>query len=180
MNKQTLKEVLQSINSGDLIDVSFTGEKSVLSGQYKVLYSKVGRGKCGSRLASIQAMSDGTVTSIGTKENDAILTITHNGTKFGTESLTDANVSTLSKDLVKATEIKEKLKFLVGFGGRQIKIVSTKEPELNGSFTLNSAQLVKGRYGQLILKMTNNVTQKNVEFWSYRHSGLIESIEVEN
>jgi len=180
MNKQTLKEVLQAVNPGDLIDVTFAGEKSVLSGQYKVLTSKVGRGKCGSRIASMQSIADGSVTSIGTKENDVILSISHNGQKFGTDSFGEGSLSSVGKDLTKATEIKEKLKFLIGFGGRQVKIVSSKEPELNGSFTLDSAQLVKGRYGQLILKLTNNATNKNVEFWSYRHSGLIDSIEVEN
>lgn len=179
MNKQTLKEVLQAFNSGDLIDVTFNAEKAVLSGQYKVLYSKVGRGKCGSRIASIQSMADGSTTSIGTKENDAVLKITHNGQTFGSDTFGEGNGLSSEKNLEKAVEIKEKLKFLVGFGGRQVKIIS-KQPELNGSFTLNSAELVKGRYGQLILKLTNNETQKAVEIWSYRHSGLIDSIEVEN
>jgi hypothetical protein len=178
MNKQTLKTVLESIVSGDTIDVTFAGEKTVLSGSYKVLYSKIGRGKCGSRLASIQSMQDQSITSIGTKENDMIVNIVHNGQKYGFESMTEGNIA-VNKNLEKAATIKEKLKHLVGFGGRQINITSSQEPELNGSFTLRSAELSKGRFGQLVLKLTNNTTNKNVEFWSYRHSGLIDTIEVE-
>lgn len=177
MEKQKLKLVLEAVNSGDLIDVTFAGEKTVLSGNFKVLTSKMGRGKCGSRIVSLESMTDHSVVSIGTKENDAIVNITHNGVKHGFESMTEGNVVT-SRNETKALELKEKLKPLIGFGGRQINIVSQAEPELNGSFTVRSAQLSKGRFGQMILHLTNNANSKNVEFWSYRHSGLVDSIDI--
>jgi hypothetical protein len=176
MEKQLLKQVLETINSGDLIELTFAGERTILSGQYKVLTSKVGRGKCGSRIASLESLTDHSIVSIGTKENDTIVNITHNGTRHGFESMTEGNVA-VSRNAAKALELKEKLKCLVGFGGRQISMVSKTEPELNGTFTLLSAELSKGRFGQMILHLTNNTTGKNVEFWSYRHSGLVESID---
>lgn len=177
MEKQQLKSVLESVNPGDSIDVTFAGDRTVLSGNFKVLSSKVGRGKCGSRIVSLESMTDHSIVSIGTKENDAIVNITHRGTKYGFESMTEGNVIS-GRNEARALELKEKLKPLIGFGGRQINIVSAVEPELNGSFTVNSAQLSKGRFGQMILQLTNNTNNKNVEFWSYRHSGLVDSIEI--
>lgn len=177
MEKQLLKQVLESINSGDLIEITFAGDRTVLTGTYKVLTSKIGRGKCGSRIASLESMTDHSIVSVGTKENDAIVNITHNGVRHGFDSMTEGNVA-VSKNPTRALELKEKLKSLVGFGGRQISMTSKSEPELNGTFTLRSAELSKGRFGQMILHLTNNATGKNVDFWSYRHSGLVEDIQI--
>lgn len=177
MEKKALKAVLEALNPGDQIEVNFAGEKSVLSGAFKVLSSKTGRGKCGSRIASLESMTDHSIVSIGTKENDVVINITHNGVKHGFDSIADGNVS-VSKDMTRALALKEKLKPLVGFGGRQVTITSKMEPELNGSFTLNSAELSKGRFGQIVASLTNNTTGKVVKLWSYRHSGLIDDFEI--
>lgn len=177
MDKTILKDVLSKINPGDSIEVTFAGAKAPLSGTYKVLSSKVGRGKCGSRIASLESMTDHSVISVGTPTNEELVNITYNGTKYGFASATEAISGTKRNETV-AKDLKEKLKGLVGYGGRQLRISSASEPEFNGTFTLRSAELSKGRFGQVILRMTNDTTGQNVDLWTYRHSGVIDTIEV--
>jgi hypothetical protein len=178
MDKQDLKKVLEDITSGDIIDVAFNGNKSVLNGKYKVLTSKVGKGKGGSRIASLESMTDHSIVSIGTKENFAILNIVHNGQKHGYDSAVEEQVLSNAND-VWATELKEKLKPLIGFGGNQIHMTSRNTPELSGAFTLVSAELSKGRFGQVILHLKNNTSGKELKFWSHRHAGLIDTISID-
>lgn len=175
MEKAKLKEVLSRLNPGDVIEVEFTGEKASQSGEYKVLTSKVGRGKCGSRIASLESTSSGETVSIGTAQNSEILSLTVAGEKILSGENT---LATYSRDLDKAKVLKEKLSGLVGFGGRQVRITSASEPTFNGLFTLDSAELLKGRYGQIKAKMTNDSTGQSIEIWSYRHSGVVDEIEI--
>lgn len=177
MDKAILKDVLSKVNPGDLIEVAFAGEKAALSGQFKVLSSKVGRGKCGSRIASLEAMTDHTVLSIGTPTNHELVNVTYNGTKYGFATSAEAIPGT-KRDLDRAKDLKEKLKGLVGYGGRQVRLTSVSEPDFNGTFTLVSAELSKGRYGQVRVRLTNDATAQSVELWSYRHSGVIDTVEV--
>lgn len=177
MEKNILKDVLSKVNPGDTIEVNFAGEKSPLSGAFKVLSSKTGRGKCGSRIASLESLSDHTTLSIGTPTNQELVNITYQGEKYGYSNATEA-MPVVSRDSKKATELKDKLKCLVGFGGRQLSITSALEPEFNGLFNLRSAELSKGRFGQIILKLTNVATNQNIELWSYRHSTVIDSIDI--
>lgn len=177
MDKATLKDVLAKVNPGDSIDVSFAGAKAPLSGTYKVLSSKVGRGKCGSRIASLESMTDHSVISIGTPTNNELVNITYNGTKYGFSTAAEVVPGTKRNEDA-AKDLKEKLKGLVGYGGRQLRITSTTEPEFNGTFTLRNAELSKGRFGQVILRLTNDATGQNIDLWTYRHSGVIDTIEV--
>lgn len=175
MEKNTLKDVLSKVNPGDTITVEFAGLKTALTGDYRVLSSKVGRGKCGSRIATLESpLRLGEVVSIGTPSNTEIVSVTYNGEKFGGE----ASISTSNRDLDKAKNLKQKLSGLVGFGGRQIRMTSATEPTFNGTFTLESAELSKGRYGQIRAKLVNEATGQSVELWSYRHSGAVDNIEI--
>jgi hypothetical protein len=176
MDKATLKDVLSQVNPGDTIEVAFAGSKTPLSGNFKVLSSKIGRGKCGSRIASLEAMTDNSVITIGTPTNTELVSVTYNGTKYGFNTSVEAAPGA-KRDLDKANGIKDKLKGMVGFGGRQLRIAS-QEPDFNGTFTLVSAELSKGRYGQVRARLTNDATGQTVELWSYRHSGVIDSIDV--
>lgn len=177
MDKATLKDVLTKVNPGDMIELTFAGEKAPLSGGFKVLTSKTGRGKCGSRIATLEAVSDSTVISIGTKLNDELVNITYNGTKYGFNTSTEA-MPGVARNLDKANELKESLKNLINCAGRQIVLTSSQEPDFNGTFTLVDAQKSKGRYGQIRMHLTNDATGQNVELWSYRHSGVIDSLVV--
>lgn len=177
MDKATLKDVLSQVNPGDQLEVTFTGEKSPLSGTFKVLSSKIGRGKCGSRIASLEALSDHTIISIGTPTNNELVNITYNGTKYGFNTSAEA-IPGAKRDVEKANDLKEKLKGLVGYGGRQVRLTSAKEADFNGSFTLVSAELSKGRFGQVRMRLTNDATGQAIEVWSYRHSGVIDSVSV--
>lgn len=176
MEKMTLKEVLAKFNPGDTVEIEFSGPKTSLSGEYKVLTSKIGRGKCGSRIATLESsLRPGEVVSIGTPSNDEIVSVTYSGQKYGTG---EVSVSTNNRDLDKAKALKEKLLGLVGFGGRQLKLTSATEPSFNGNFTLESAELLKGRYGQIKVNLVNDTTGQTIELWSYRHSGIVDTIEI--
>ncbi len=178
VEKQVLKKLLSDAVVGDTIDLRFGIADSLLSGKYRIESLKTGRGKCGSKLATLRSLSTGGNVSIGTPTSEKILSITDKtGKVFGDTGQFHEDPGT-KPNLIKATELKEQLKELVGFGGRQLRLSSSNCPALNGTFTLNSAGLLRGRFGQICLNLTNNITNETLTFWSYKNSGLIDKIEI--
>ncbi len=81
MDKKVLKEVLASLVVGQEVGFTFRGEKAAQSGNYRVTESRIGRGKMGSRLATLESLTDSSVTvSVNTKNNDEVLNATVAGT----------------------------------------------------------------------------------------------------
>lgn len=179
MDKKNLRSVLEGLTAGQEINVSFRTPKNNLSGAFKVLSSKKGRGRGGSRLATIQSLRDNATITIGTPDNEDLLNITANSVMVGaaTEALDDTR--SYPKSESKAVELKTAMRSLVGEAGfgRQVKMSSTIEAQFNGIFTVNSAKLERGRYGQIHLFLTG-ATGNQIEVWSYRHSTAIESFDI--
>lgn len=198
MEKTTLKTLISNLNKNDLVQIAFVGgsggwkpgttptsgsnPKYGKTGTYKVLESKTGRGKFGSKVCVLSNQdSEEPVLVIGTSISENILHIKHNDVLYGQEeeNLLERE-KFISKDLDKARALKEKLLPLLKLNKYPDKIVNVKidssEKELNGVFRVKTAILVPGRWGQLKVELTNNENGNNVELWSYRHASVIQDI----
>jgi len=173
MEKLVLKRVLSSLSNGDIISLNFVAEKTELSGDYKVLGTKKGRGKGGSILAELISTEQQKLT-LSTKDSDSVVNIVVDGNLFGFESESEippvyeknSSNSIMLKNLFKTFE-------KVSFSSPEyVNIVSEQVPELNGRHMIVGYQQLRGRSGQIVL-----TTSTGLEIWSYRHSGVIQSIE---
>ena len=178
MEKKLLKSVLASVQVGQEINVTFRDEQKALSGNFRVLARKTGRGKGGSLLAELQALSAEDVRmTIGTPCNDKILNITVDGKNYGHANESD-EPRVFATNAERALALKELMRPLLGDDGinRQVTISSKVEPAFNGTFTVNRAQLERGRYGQIHLFLTGD--NGPLELWTYRHSLAVDTFEV--
>lgn len=177
MDKATLRNVLEGLKSNQIISVRMRDRTT--PEDYTVLGVKKGRGKHGSLTAVLQR-KDGTVITLGTPKNLDVLNITVKGEFFGV--LTEREEPPVYKtDDAQATLLKVAFKKLVGESGRKVRFESNI-PEFNGTFTVINAKNEKGKYGQLHLWLVPDgqtpTPENTVEFWSYRHSGIIQSFEL--
>lgn len=177
MKKTILKSLLNKVSVGEVIDIKFGGNLSYLSGSHSILEKKRGRGKCGSEVARVQNIETLHECTIGTPYNNQIVTIVYNGNKYGEDISSEVIPGTL-RDVKMAKNLKDALTPLMGQVGRKVKIQSTHEPAFNGIFTVMNIFKSKGRYGQLFLNLYRENTFEKVEIWTYRHSGVIDSIEI--
>ena len=175
MDKQELKSVIQGLSAGDSLTVNFVGEKADLSGAFKVLGTKRGRGKGGSLLVELEA-SDGSTLTTGTPESNVILNVvTADGTLVGFQN--EADLPRLfDVDTARAVALKEQLGSLLDAEGDVTVDVESSEEDFAGKWTVKSARKSRGRYGQVVLSLDNGSVQR--ELWSYRHSGIITRITI--
>lgn len=175
MNKQAMKNTIQSLTAGDNLTVNFVGPKAGQSGTFKVLGKKTGRGKGGSLLVELEA-PDGSTLTTGTPESNVILNmITSDGNLIGFKNETDLpRLYTI--DTTRAIVLKEQLKTLLDAEGDVTVDIESSEPEYSGAWTVTGARKSRGRYGQVVLSLDNGKQKR--EFWSYRHSGIVSRITI--
>lgn len=143
---------------------------------------KRGRGKGASLRGLFRLANDNAVFEVGTPTNSEILNITANGEFYGVHSEREEPPTYETNDersaLMKAT-----LNQLVGPVGEGKRLrLESQVPEYNGLFTVIRGRLEKGKYGQVHLWLCPEGQEPSedntVEFWSYRHSGIITAFEV--
>lgn len=173
MDRDVFRTVIKNIKINDVIDVTFVDSLSGLNGQYKYLSSKVGKGKGGSLLVSLQNVADGTVLNnvtvgtkvyqFGTPAAEHVLTIVANGATYHTE------VQKRDKDVASTL-----LTNLQSFpAGTRIELES-ENGEFNGVWTVSEVRKRKGRIPQVSVTLTDvNDANRKKELWSYRDSGSI-------
>lgn len=99
MDKNILHSVLETVTTGQTININFSDPFSDLTGDYLVLQSKTGRGRGGSRILEVQSMADSTriISSLqidgkdkalGTGTSDFIVSLTVDGKLHGLEAPT--------------------------------------------------------------------------------------------
>lgn len=194
MDKQSLHKVLMSIPIGQdgvpledtFITINFLQEYKTFSGEYKVLESKSGRGKGGSRVVRLMDTKTGQLLEgltvgdklrgIGTPVSDYILNLTMNGVTTGSEE-EGSSPKDFPRDEVAARALNAVMRPLKDKEGTKIRVVSS-QPDYNGEWTVVGGKLSAGRFGQVILDLVNG--DRAIELWSYRHSGIIESLTIES
>jgi len=174
MEKTTLKTVLTALTAGALITLNFRSDKASLSGEYSLVGTKKGRGKGGSLLAELKSTTSGDLLSIGTPSSDDLVNITVDGVTHGFESESQIPV-VYETNAALASQLKEQFKSFVASeeSPLRVQVVAPTAPDLNGTFNVISVVQLRGRGGQMVLK-----TVEGTEIWSYRHSGVIESVSV--
>lgn len=174
MEKTTLKNALLSLSAGSLITLNFRSDKASLSGEYSLVGTKKGRGKGGSLLAELKSTTSGELVTIGTPTSDELVNVVIDGFQHGFESETQIPVTYQTNSAI-AAQLKDQFKSFVASEDSPlcVQVVAPTSPELNGTFNVVSVNQLRGRGGQMVLK-----TLEGTEIWSYRHSGVIESVTV--
>lgn len=185
MDKKILRLVLESLQPDQVVSVHLRGSPPE---DYRVVNVKTGRGKHGSFIATLQAFTPSADNpsapfrslTIGTAKNLEVLSISVNGERHGVASERDEE-PIYEVNTAMAANLKAGLLPLVGLRPDDQKIVrfESANPAFNGRFIVRSANLAKGKYGQVHLSLfPEESNQLPIEFWSHRHSGLIQNFEV--
>lgn len=176
MDKSTLKSVISGLTPGQVVSVTFIGDKAHMSRDWTVVKVRTGKGKGGSKLLELVDSARNTITT-GTPDSHMILNMTVNGTMHGATSEADLPV-VYETNASRAVELKEAFKSLVGSeGNRRVSIESTIT-DLNGTFTVNRGTQLRGRGGQVRLELERTGSGERLEVWSLRHSGVISSFTI--
>ncbi len=192
MEKKILHRLLETIPTSmfgspteeTILKINFLQEHKPLSGDYKVLSCKLGRGKHGSRVLSLMNMESGeelthlTVKGkkkgIGSPTSDHILNVTMNDTLYGNTSENDLP-SAYPRSELAAKHLNRVMEPLVKSEGKRVEIVAT-ESSFNGTWQVISGRKSPGRYGQIVLELKDG--ERTAELWAYRHSGIVKSLTV--
>lgn len=177
MEKSTLKTVLSNLSNGETITVNYLTNQASLSGEYTVVGTKKGRGKGGSMIAELSRPDSENVV-VSTKDSDNILNVIVNGTLHGYEN--EAEIPPVfEKDAGNSVVLKSKFRGIAAslktddVSVVRVAVVAPQCPEIDGTHNIVEGRQLRGRSGQIILK-----SDTGVEIWSYRHSGVINQIDV--
>lgn len=175
MDKSALKSVINGLTPGQVIGITFVGDKAHLSRDWTVVKVRTGKGKGGSKLLELVDGARNTITT-GTPESGYILNMTVNGTVHGATSEADLPV-VHETNAARATELKEAFRSLVGAEGDRRVSIESSIADLNGTFTVNRGVQLRGRGGQIRLEL-ERPDGTSAEVWSLRHSGVISSFTI--
>lgn len=175
MDKSALKSVINGLTPGQVVGITFIGDKAHLSRDWTVVKVRTGKGKGGSKLLELVDGARNTITT-GTSESGYILNMTVNGTMHGATSEADLPV-VHETNAARATELKEAFRTLVGAEGDRRVSIQSSIADLNGTFTVNRGVQLRGRGGQIRLEL-ERPDGSSAEVWSLRHSGVISSFTI--
>lgn len=179
MDKNEVRNIINGLVPGSRLSVEFGEDSQDKNGSYKVLKTRVGRGKNGSRIVDLESLADGSLVSTGTAESHNIVNMTtSDGVKHGLDSVKQLR-KFYEVDISRAIALKEQFKTLQTSTGDVTIQVDSTVPEYNGKFIIESTRQVRGRYGQIILNLKSvDYPGLTTELWSYRHSGIVTRITV--
>lgn len=175
MDKSALKSVINGLTPGQVISITFVGDKAHLSRDWTVVKVRTGKGKGGSKLLELVDGARNTIVT-GTPESGYILNMTVNGTLHGATSEADLPV-VHETNAARATELKEAFRSLVGAEGDRRVSIQSSIADLNDTFTVNRGVQIRGRRGQIRLELERPDGTK-AEVCSFRHSGVISSFTI--
>lgn len=177
MDKSNLKSVIGALSSGQVINITFIGDKAHLSRDWTVVKVRTGKGKGGSKILELVDSARNTITT-GTPDSAYILNMTVDGTMHGYQSEADVPV-VYETNAEMASTLKWRFKSLLSAEGDRTVTVTSTISDLNGRFTVNRASQLRGRGGQIRLDLENVSTGAKTEIWSMRHSGVIQSFDID-
>ena len=117
MDKLILHSVLETVVTGQTININFNEPFTELTGDYLVLQSKTGRGRGGSRILEVQSVADssrvistlqvdGKDKALGTGTSEFIVTLTVDGKVHGLEAPADATRAVKARTVATKRETK--------------------------------------------------------------------------
>lgn len=181
MDKNSVRSFINTLNPGASLTINFVsdsltdsrGVHIANSGTFTLNRKSTGRGKGGSLVMHLTNTS-GAEVLISTSHSDSILNMqVAGGELVGYTSVADMPVD-YPRDDQNAARLKTAATSLVGTTGRRVNVVSSL-PHLNGTFTVQRASQLRGRNGQIVLTLSSG--SQTHELWTYRHSGVVTSIE---
>lgn len=182
MDKNSVRSFINTLTPGTSLTINFVGNSLTdsrgvhlaNSGTFTFNRKSTGRGKGGSLVMHLTT-SSGSEVQISTSHSDSILNMqVADGELVGYTSVADMPVE-YPRDDQSAARLKQASASLVGSTGRRVTVVSSL-PHLNGTFTVQRATQLRGRNGQIVLTLSSG--NQTHELWTYRHSGVVTSIEV--
>lgn len=177
MEKSALKSVIGGLSSGQVINITFIGDRAHLSRDWTVVKVRTGKGKGGSKILELVDSARNTLTT-GTPDSAYILNMTVNGTMHGYSSEADVPV-VYESNPERSAELKQTFKSLVGAEGQYRVNIQSTITDLNGTFMVNRGTQLRGRGGQIRLDLERVGSGERVEIWSNRHSGVIQSFTID-
>lgn len=174
MEKQLLRDIINNkIKPENKIKLKLFGEPEL---ELTVSEIKVGRGKGG--LARVVLTKEN--VQFGTSDSEKIVSITLGTEQFGTTDELEFDPKHLIKNEEKGKLLKAKLLPLLktNIEGIKIKLTSSWMPTFNGTYNLMKASSIKGRYGQIVLKLEDPETKFQFEVFSHRHATILNNIEI--
>jgi hypothetical protein len=186
MEKKRFLEMFKNATPGSVVEVVFVGPAAKLSGAYTLKGTRAGRGKGGSlcvdlldaqgqplpKIPNPSTANPEHLSEFGSGVTHLIGTIKVGD--VGSGSLEEANLGLIPKDALRASQVTEALRPLVGTSGLTIKIESVKE-DLNGTFTLLSCEACRGRVPQLLLKLRRD-DGLETDLYTYRHAQFLTDV----
>jgi hypothetical protein len=190
MDKLQLIEKFKSAKAGAAVEILFVGAAAGLSGTYTFKGTRTGRGRNGSTIVDL-LKPDGTLlgkvpnpspsdpdhlSDFGSGVSHLVGTV-----KIGDEEasgdVSAAELSLLPKDALRASQLTEGLRPLIGQKGVTLHMQS-RDATLHGTFTLLSCEASKGRVPQLHLRLRRDSDGSEVDFYTYRHAQFMVDVAV--
>jgi hypothetical protein len=193
IEKSAFREFVTSLPVDALVEVRFTGgvlknrsgapvcvpgsTNTIGDGVYTFRGTKTGRGKGGSLLMRLSSLATGEI-AFGTPELGSVISLSAmDGPTIGYASESDMPESRPPRPEY-ASRLKAVCMSLIPLTGpARVKIRST-DARFNGSFHVTAVQRHVGRHGQISMNLTD-ASGNALELWTYRHSGIIEHLEIE-
>jgi len=181
MNKNDFRCLCNNLSSGDSLVIS--AMDTAANSSAKVNYVKIGRGRGGSRLLSVELESGGT-RLYSSKYSNQITSVRHNDVVYGNPTPRTIVLGPSQGPTNVSREIANNVN---GFFKRALAAFNTGEavyvsfPHISGNMLLHgnwkvtSGRLVRGRNGQVALNLQNDSGQ-SVEVWSRRILGEVVNI----
>jgi hypothetical protein len=180
MDKNQLRSLFSAVTSATELEITFGGPRAHLSGAYRVVRTRTGRGKGGSRLLDLTRVSDGQTLTTGTPDSNTIVNIVVDGVRHGLDNASDLPVvfgrnKSVSNEFKRVTRSVMERRRSVSDAAATVTVESDL-PEFSGTFSVANAIRCRGRGGPCRLDLVETGTGRELTLWSSRHSGAISSI----
>ncbi|TXH11351.1 MAG: hypothetical protein E6R04_01875 [Spirochaetes bacterium] len=179
MDKHVLREIISRTAPEQDIGILFRGSQRATD--FTIQKKSVGRGKGGSLLLHLVNKETNEVVVVGTPDSEKILGVQHEGMFWGTTNEREDLPPAEPRPEI-AAAIKAMMRPVIGTENERRVMIVSPFLDLNGVFTVASAKLANGKFGQVRITLTfspdDDQEKYDITIWSYKHSGLIDHFQL--